>query len=115
MKSDEEESERHKKKKYSLDPWQECVARISNFPNLRKVTLKFHPDVGNPKWYEVAVCHPPEDVELRTSVLITLFMALDRKQLNVDTLSMEHLQHFTSDVYTLRLSKMSGTSSRVYT
>jgi hypothetical protein len=100
MKRGEEEYERHKEKKYSMNPWQECVSRFSDLPNLREVSLKFHPDVGNPKPHEIVVYHPPEDVELRTDVLNTLFTALDRKHLNVDTLSIEHLQDFTSGVYT---------------
>jgi hypothetical protein len=100
MKKDKEEYERYKEKNYSLKSWQECVSRISDLPNLKEVSLKFHPHVGNPKPHEFVEFQPPEDVELRTDVLNTVFTALDRKHLNVDALSIEHLQDFTSRVYT---------------
>jgi hypothetical protein len=81
-----------------MDPWQECVSRIPDLPNLREVSLKFSPHVGNPeKHWDY---HPPEDVALRTGVLNTLFKALDSKDLNIDTLSIENLQDYTPGVYT---------------
>lgn len=82
-------------KDYSLDEWRECVSQISKFSNLKEVALKFSPHVGTGENY----FDPPESVSLRTQVLNTLFKALDHKDINVVSLSIEHLQDLTVSVY----------------
>ncbi|KAH7070626.1 hypothetical protein BKA63DRAFT_81461 [Paraphoma chrysanthemicola] len=96
LKDPETDHKGEHRRRYTREPWLQCVARLAELHNLEEVHIRFGLRVSVSTHF---IHEPVDDVSFRTKTLNTLFNALDHVDSKINTLSIDNLQDLTVGVY----------------